>query len=99
MQRQHCGAAGKTENCVVSVHLGYASPDFHTLLDDELYLPEKTWDGDADRRREAGVPDEVTYRPKWRIALGQYRRAVGNGVRFRWLTFDEGYGRNTVFLR
>jgi len=24
---------------------------------------------------------------------------VANGVRFTWLTFDEGYGRNTVFLR
>lgn len=99
VQRQHCGAAGKTENCVVSVHLGYATPDFHTLLDGELYLPEKTWDGDAERRREAGVPDEVTYQPMWRIALAQHRRAVGNGVRFRWLTFDEGYGRNGRFLR
>ena len=26
VQRQHCGAMGKTENCVVSVHLGYAAP-------------------------------------------------------------------------
>ena len=32
VQRQHCGAVGKTENCVVSVHLGYAVGDFHTLL-------------------------------------------------------------------
>ena len=99
VQRQHCGAAGKIENCVVSVHLGYATPNFHTLLDGELYLPEKTWDGDPQRRREAGVPDDLTYRPKWRIALAQYRRAVGNGVRLRWLTFDEGYGRITPFLR
>ena len=102
VQRQHCGAAGKTDNCVVSVHLGYATPGrrgFHTLLDGELYLPEKTWDGDLDRRREAGVPDELTYRPKWRIAWEQYRRAVGNGVRFRWLTFDEGYGGKPPLLR
>ena len=102
VQRQHCGAAGKTENCVVSVHLGYATPGprgFHTLLDGELYLPEKTWDGDPDRRREAGVPDELAYRSKWRMALAQYRRAVGNGVRFGWLTFDEGYGGKPPFLR
>ncbi len=26
VQRQHCGSAGKTDNCVVSVHLGYATP-------------------------------------------------------------------------
>ena len=31
VQRQHCGAVGKIENCVVSVHLGYATPDFYSL--------------------------------------------------------------------
>ena len=98
VQRQYCGAVGKTENCVVSVHLGYATPEFHTLLDGELFLPEETW-ADMERRQEAGIPDHVTYRAKWEIALAQYRRAVGNGLRFGWLTFDELYGRNKVFLR
>ena len=82
MQRQYCGAVGKKENCVISVHLGYATPDFHTLLDGQVYLPEETWH----ECREAGIPDEVVYRPKWQIALEQYRRAVGNGVRFAWMT-------------
>ena len=35
VQRQHCGAVGKQENCVVTVHLGYAVGDFHCLLDGE----------------------------------------------------------------
>ena len=99
VQRQHCGAVGKVENCVVSVHLGYATPDFHTLLDGELYLPETTWHADRTRCREAGIPDDVVYRSKWQIALGQVRRALGNGVRFAWLTFDEGYGSKPPFLR
>jgi len=99
VQRQHCGAVGKTENCVVSVHLGYATPDFHTLLDGELFLPEETWHQDRDRCRQAGVPDDVAYRPKWRMALEQYHRAVANGVRFGWLTFDEFYGRCGPFRR
>jgi SRSO17 transposase len=99
VQRQHCGAAGKTENCVVSVHLGYAAGDFHTLLDGELYLPEETWHEDRARCRKAGIPDDVVYQPKWRIALGQIQRALGNGVRFTWLTFDEGYGGKPPFLR
>jgi SRSO17 transposase len=99
VQRQHCGAVGKRENCVVSVHLGYATPDFHTLLDGELFLPEKTWHQDRQRREQAGIPETVVYRPKWQIALEQYRRAVANGVRFAWLTFDEGYGRIGDFLR
>jgi SRSO17 transposase len=99
VQRQHCGAVGKRENCVVSVHLGYATPDFHTLLDGELFLPEKTWHQDRQRCEQAGIPETVVYRPKWQIALEQYRRAIANGVRFAWLTFDEGYGRVGDFLR
>lgn len=99
VQRQHCGATGKTDNCVVSVHLGYATPDFHTLLDGELYLPEKTWHHDRDRCQAAGIPDDVVYRSKWQIGLEEIRRARGNGIRFTWMTFDEGYGGKPPFLR
>jgi SRSO17 transposase len=99
VQRQHCGAVGKKENCVVSVHLGYATPEFYSLIDGELYLPETTWHQDRDRCRRAGIPEDVVYRPKWQIALQQYQRAVGNGLRFTWLTFDEGYGSKGPFLR
>lgn len=99
VQRQHCGAVGKTENCVVSVHLGYATPEFHTLLDGELYLPKETWHEDRDRCRAAGIPDHVVYRAKWRIGIEQIRRARANGIRLAWLTFDEGYGGKPPLLR
>jgi SRSO17 transposase len=99
VQRQHCGAVGKQENCVVSVHLGYATPEFHTLLDGELYLPKDTWGADRERCRDAGIPDTVVYRSKWQIGVEQLDRARGNGVRFAWLTFDEGYGGKPPFLR
>jgi SRSO17 transposase len=99
VQRQHCGALGKTENCVVSVHLAYATPAFHTLLDGEPFLPEHTWHEDRARCREAGIPDDVVHRSKCRLALGQVKHAVGNGVRFAWLTFDEWYGAKPWFLR
>jgi SRSO17 transposase len=91
VKRQYCGASGKVDNCVITVHLGYAAGDFHCLLDSELYLPRE-WDADRTRCREAGIPDELAYRPKWQIALELYDRAVANGVHFAWLTFDEGYG-------
>lgn len=99
VQRQHCGAVGKIENCVVSVHLAYATANFHTLLDGELFLPQESWDADRQRCQEAGVPDELGYRPKWKIALEQYQRALANGLRFAWLTFDEYYGRTGEFRR
>ena len=98
VQKQWCGRLGKTENCIVTVHLGLARDDFHCLLDSELFLPE-SWDADRERCREAGIPDTMTYRPKWKIALELYDRIVGNGVRFDWLTFDEGYGSKPEFLR
>ena len=98
VKRQWCGCMGKTENCIVTVHLAYATGDFHCLLDGDLYLPEN-WSDDRIRCRAAGIPDEVVYRPKWKIALELYDRAGSNGVKFDWLTFDEGYGGKPEFLR
>ena len=99
VQRQWCGSRGKKDNCVVSVHLGYVADDFHTLIDGDLFLPEKTWHGNRARCQAAGIPDDVIYRAKWKIALAQVQRALGNGLRFSWLTFDEGYGGKPPFLR
>jgi SRSO17 transposase len=97
VNRQYCGASGKIENCVVTVHLGYAVDDFHCLLSSDLFLP-KIWSDDRERCRKAGIPDDVVYRPKWQIALELFDRAVANGVGFSWLTFDEGYGSKPKFL-
>ena len=98
VQRQYCGTVGKQENCIITVHLAYAKDDFHTLVDQDLFLPE-SWDADRERCRAAGIPDEVVYRPKWQIAIEQYDRATKNGIKFEWLTFDEGYGGKPEFLR
>ncbi len=104
VKRQYCGATGKTDNCAVTVHLGYATPDvsdpsggFRALLDGELFLPED-WAADRERCRAAGIPDSVGHRTKWRIALGLLDRAAGNGVVLPWVTFDEGYGQAPEFL-
>jgi SRSO17 transposase len=98
VQRQHCGTIGKKENCIVTVHLAYALNHFHTLIDQDLFLPE-SWDADRDRCRAAGIADDVVYRPKWLIALEQYDRATSNGIEFEWISFDEGYGGKPEFLR
>jgi SRSO17 transposase len=98
VQRQWCGAVGKKENCIVTVHLSYARDRFHGLIDGELYLP-KSWSDDRDRCRAAGIPDDMVYRPKWEIGLELYDRARTNGLSFDWLTFDEWYGGKPEFLR
>ncbi len=97
VQRQHCGAIGKHENCIVTVHLSFASADFHCLLDGDLFLPE-SWSNDRERCRQAKIPEEMIYRPKTEIALEQYERAIDNGVAFDWLTFDEWYASKPAFL-
>src|SRR5262249_57240415 len=68
VQRQYLGCVGKIANGIVSVHLGVCRGRYKTLLDSELFLSED-WAADKDRRAEAGIPTDVTHRPKWQIAL------------------------------
>ena len=100
VQRQWCGETGKVDNCVVGQHLLYtdnhAQNPFSCVLASDLYLP-RSWDDDRERCREAGIPDDVRYRPRCRIALDQMIDTIGNGVRFSWLTFDEEYGSIPAF--
>ena len=99
VQRQHCGSTGKIDNCVVTVHIAYSEPTsgFRTLLDSDLFLPENGWD-DAARRAAAHIPEDVVYRPKHVIAIEEIDRALANGVRFGWVTADEGYGGKPPFI-
>lgn len=98
VQRQWCGATGKKDNCVTTVHLGYGVGDFHCLLDSELFLPE-SWSEDRPRCRAAAIPDAMHHQAKWRTALDLYDRARANGVIFSYLTFDELYGGKPEYLR
>ena len=78
VQRQYSGTAGRIENCQISVFLTYASVKGMTLLDRELYLPQ-VWAGDWERRREAGVPEDVAFRTKPQLAQRMLERAVEIG--------------------
>ena len=98
VQRQHCGEVGKVDNCIVTVHVGVSRGRYQTLIDADLFLP-RSWDADRERCRQAQIPDDVVYRPKWQIALEQIDRALGNGIGFDWFTFDEGYGDKPGFLQ
>jgi SRSO17 transposase len=92
VQRQYSGTAGRTENCQVGVFLAYASPRGHALIDRELYLPQ-SWTGDRDRCRTAGIPDDVEFATRPRLAQAMIGRAIDAGVPFAWFTADEVYGQ------
>ena len=91
VQRQWCGETGKRDNCVIGQHLLYTDNDpknpFSCVVASDLYLP-KSWDEDRNRCRWAGIPDEITYRPNWRIGIEQIEGVMAQGLRFDYVTFD-----------
>jgi len=58
--RQYCGQLGKQENCRVAVSVSLATTQTSLPATYQLYLPE-IWANDAQRRRKAGVPEEVRF--------------------------------------
>lgn len=71
--------------------LGYASRRGRALIDRALYLPEE-WAADAERRRLAGVPEEVAFATKPKQGRAMLERAVAAGVPCAWVTADSVYG-------
>jgi SRSO17 transposase len=92
VQRQYTGTSGKKDNCQVGVFAAYVTPDGHALLDRELYLPE-SWTEDPARCQAAGIPEQVEFTTKPRIAIAMLQRVLDAGVPFAWFTADEVYGQ------
>lgn len=97
VRRQYLGCVGKIDNGIVTVHVGVAKGAYQTLVEAELYLPRE-WADDRTRCRAAGIPDEISFRQKWKIALDEVTRMRGNGLFCDWLVFDEGYGAMVPLL-
>jgi SRSO17 transposase len=98
--RQWCGHVGKVDNCQAGVFAAYASRRGYTLLDRRLSLPEE-WFEAAHRERwqQCGIPESTPFATKPTLALEMLRAVVAAGtLRFRWVTCDEAFGRDTAFL-
>jgi SRSO17 transposase len=98
VQRQYSGTAGRTENCQIGVFLACASSRGHALIDRELYIPA-SWTEDRDRCREAGIPDDIEFATKARLAQAMLQRALDAGVPFAWFTAEEVYGQAKYLRR
>src|SRR5215813_8660369 len=77
--RQYCGVLGKQDNCQVAVSVSVAHERASVPVAYRLYVPE-AWAQDRRRRRAAGVPDTITFRPKWQIALEQITHLTTDAV-------------------
>jgi SRSO17 transposase len=94
--RQYTGTAGDTVNCQVGVFLAYSSKKGAAFVDRALYLP-KEWAQDMDRRTEAGVPEEVRFANKLKLAKRMLKRAFEADVPASWVVADSFYGRSHGF--
>jgi SRSO17 transposase len=77
--RQYTGTLGKVASCQVAVTLQLATNREVLGLDARLYLPQ-AWADDRERCETSGIPVEITYEPKWQLALAMLRRAHVNGL-------------------
>jgi len=91
--RQYCGQLGKQDNCQVAVSLSIANHHASLPVAYRLYLPAD-WAEDGERRRKAGVPEEIDFKTKPEIALDQLRWACEAGIARGVVLMDPGYGND-----
>jgi SRSO17 transposase len=97
--RQWIGRLGKVDNGQVGVFAALSRREEVSLVGKRLFLPE-SWVKSPKRCRQAGIPEEyIVYRTKADHALAMVRHARANGIRFRWVGADSGYGKDPSFLR
>lgn len=96
VSHQYCGQLGKQANCQVAVSLSLASAHGSVPIDWRLYLPE-AWAKDSERRKRAGVPEEVRFATKPQIALQQIRAAKASEVPTGVVLADAAYGNDSGF--
>jgi SRSO17 transposase len=94
--RQYCGQLGKPENCQVVVTVSLVNAVMSVPAAYRLYLPE-AWTADGARCRDAGVPDDVTFRKKWEIALQAVDDLLEDDLPRAPVVADAGYGVVTEF--
>jgi SRSO17 transposase len=95
--RQYSGTLGKTANCQIAVSLHRTDARGSSPLGFRLYLPQE-WTDDRERCRAAGVPEEISFRPNWQLALGLIAQALDWGLAHPPVVLaDAAYGEVTAF--
>lgn len=94
--RQHNGRLGKVEQSQVGVYLSYAKESIWTLIDGELFLPERWFSKSyATRRNKAEIPSERSvFQTKIELGWEMIKRVQARGLPFVAVAFDSLYGRS-----
>jgi SRSO17 transposase len=100
---QYYGLIGKLAVCQVATSALYILPSKIRNRDSvtwplgmKLFLPRK-WIDDEARREKAGIPDNIGYKEKWRLALDLLDNARAHDVPYCVITADAAYGESTDF--
>jgi SRSO17 transposase len=106
--RQYSGTLGKTGNCQIGVSVQMATDAASVAANWRLFCP-KSWDDQAlddsvvagqvrAKRDNAGIPDDVRHREKWRLALDMLDEMTGAWeLPKRPVAGDSGYGDASLF--
>jgi SRSO17 transposase len=89
---QHAGVTGKVENCVTWVLAALVTVSGQAWIDFDVYMPQ-CWATDPQRRRKAGIPQDLEFATKPELAIEQLKRLMAAGARALWAAADEVYGR------
>ncbi|MDP3951331.1 IS701 family transposase [Microbacterium sp.] len=96
--RQYSGTLGRVDNCQVATSLHLAGQAGSGCIGMRLYLPEE-WTKDRERCAAVGVPENLEFIPKWKIALDLVDAAISWGVHKHVVLGDAAYGDVTEFRK
>jgi len=96
---QYCGSVGKIANGQVGVYLGYASRKGYSLIEGQLFMPEKWFEEEhAQQRQTCGVPEGLVFQTKPEIGLELLKNALKRDtLAFSWVAADALYGDSPAF--
>lgn len=95
---QYCGVMGKNANCQVTVSVSLANQVGSLPAAYRLYLPED-WANDPLRRKKAGVPESLTFAPKWKLALELITGLLAQELPPAPVVADAGFGDVMAFRK
>jgi SRSO17 transposase len=94
VKRQYSGTLGKIGNCQIAVSLHAVGPRGTVPLGFRLYLPEE-WCADAERRKQAKIPERVEFQTKPALGGELVARAAHWKVRRAPVLGDQAYGNDS----